>query len=580
MSEKTTDAKEGVSLMKKIGIIVIFFLFFSTMVSANGIGLYLADHPVELTHPMMVVKGNFLVPVSTVDRYLASRTVVDGQRIQFEFPDREILMEFDSEIAYVDGAPRRMDVSPVISPSGEVMVPLRFIIDVLGLRLVFDPNDLALKIPISERLEGLLATQLTRDPLLFEERETDELEIVFLGGSRSTTFIGLPEYVEYEAALLESPARLMIDLFGVTGASFIIKEVEDPLVKRIRTSQFTDDSVRVVFDLEEITGYQIYQWPDGGMEVEFNHRITEVGFIRDESPKLWFKASEQPVIKVSYLIEPDRLVIDFLDSTLLTGAKSEQIDDPSARAFRVSQNMPSVTRVVLELNKPLTAIDFLETEERFEIIFFEGTAQEFEELLKQESEVEVEISETDAVLKGRRIVIDPGHGGSDPGSIGPLGTFEKDVVLSISLMLGEMLEKAGAEVFYTRKDDRYISIFDRPRIAEKYQGEILVSIHANSATTSLAQGTETLYHPLYLDNFHLAQSIQVELVSMLQLPDRGVRPRTDLAVLNGAKMTAALVEVAFLANHEEEVLLRTTEFQKQAAEGIYQGILRFFTQYR
>ena len=124
------------------------------MVSANGIGLYLADHPVELTHPMMVVKGNFLVPVSTVDRYLASRTVVDGQRIQFEFPDREILMEFDSEIAYVDGAPHQDGCFPSDQSLWRGNGAFKVYNRRLRLRLIFDPNDLALKIPISERLEG------------------------------------------------------------------------------------------------------------------------------------------------------------------------------------------------------------------------------------------------------------------------------------------------------------------------------------------------------------------------------------------------------------------------------------------
>ena len=136
------------------------------------------------------------------------------------------------------------------------------------------------------------------------------------------------------------------------------------------------------------------------------------------------------------------------------------------------------------------------------------------------------------ILKERIIVIDPAHGGLDPGTIGVGGAFEKDIVLAIGVQLGQRLEAAGALVVYTRKDDSYLSKFDRPKIADLVDAELFVSVHANYFDIQTVEGFETLYNPLYLENFRLAQTIQSELAKFLKGNSRGVRPRTDLAVLN------------------------------------------------
>ena len=134
-------------------------------------------------------------------------------------------------------------------------------------------------------------------------------------------------------------------------------------------------------------------------------------------------------------------------------------------------------------------------------------------------------------------------------------------------------------VVYTRTDDTYVSQFDRPKIADYVNAELLVSIHLNSYEGTEARGIETLFNPLYLENFRLAQTIQSELIASTKAPDRGVRPRTDLAVLNGAKMPAVLVEVGFISHKEEEELLNTKAYQKQIANALA-DIEYFFLTYR
>jgi N-acetylmuramoyl-L-alanine amidase len=233
-------------------------------------------------------------------------------------------------------------------------------------------------------------------------------------------------------------------------------------------------------------------------------------------------------------------------------------------------------------------VEVADVNDRFEIIFFEGTLEEYQLILEQTLSVPDDLKDTvpvdelidlDKVLKDRIIVIDPGHGGSDPGTIGITGVLEKEVVLPIGLQLGKYLEAAGALVVYTRKDDCYVSKFDRPKIAEVANAELYVSIHANSYGTMEAKGIETLYNPLYLDNFRLAQTIQSELSRIPERNNRGVRPRTDLAVLNNLAIPAVLVEVGFVSNAEEELLLISAEYQNQIAEGLFEGIKLFFVNY-
>ncbi|HHU61088.1 MAG TPA: N-acetylmuramoyl-L-alanine amidase, partial [Natronincola sp.] len=167
--------------------------------------------------------------------------------------------------------------------------------------------------------------------------------------------------------------------------------------------------------------------------------------------------------------------------------------------------------------------------------------------------------------------------GSDPGTIGYQGTFEKDVVLEITKYLGELLIEAGAKVVYTRDKDEYVSIFERPEIAIKAGADLFVSVHVNShLEKGVARGTETLYRAKDPISEVLARTVQDELVEAITLIDRRIWARDDLAIFNGSKIPAVLVEVGFLDHPDEELLLRAPGFQQIAAQGIFNGIERFY----
>src|SRR5713101_940625 len=220
-------------------------------------------------------------------------------------------------------------------------------------------------------------------------------------------------------------------------------------------------------------------------------------------------------------------------------------------------------------------------------------------------------------LKIGRIVIDPGHGGHDTGTIGPTGLMEKDLCLDVALRLGKIIQQRlpGAEVVYTRSDDTFIPLEERTNIANQAKADLFISIHANSSRDHAARGIETYYlnlkgsaeamevaarenataqegvHDLQDlvkriartekvdESKEFAEDIQDSLSKRIQKPgklarNRGVR-KAPFVVLIGADMPSILTEISFLSNSADEQLLKKPEQRQKVAEGLYQGIASY-----
>jgi len=215
--------------------------------------------------------------------------------------------------------------------------------------------------------------------------------------------------------------------------------------------------------------------------------------------------------------------------------------------------------------------------------------------------------------KVRRIVVDPGHGGKDPGAVGPSGLQEKDVVLSIGLSLAKKLKNdLGVDVVMTRSTDVFIELQERTAIANQVGADLFVSIHANAALNRSASGIETYYLNLAktekaaqlaarengtsLEKVSLLQAVLFDLMANYKLNDSahlaeevqkslykrisGRHPSTrnlgvkqgPFYVLVGATMPSILVESAFISNPQEEARLSDPQFLEQTAEGIVDGV--------
>ena len=172
-----------------------------------------------------------------------------------------------------------------------------------------------------------------------------------------------------------------------------------------------------------------------------------------------------------------------------------------------------------------------------------------------------------------RVVIDPGHGGKDPGATSVLGTREKDMVLEVARMVAAELTAQGVEVIMTRSDDRFIELEDRPAIAARVRADLFVSIHADAAANRLAAGFTA-----YVDNSPSKGSLAAANAILRRMcdncsptPSRGVK-NASYRVLVGSRTPAVLIELGFLTNRAEAALLGSPGYQRSAAHAIALGI--------
>lgn len=176
----------------------------------------------------------------------------------------------------------------------------------------------------------------------------------------------------------------------------------------------------------------------------------------------------------------------------------------------------------------------------------------------------------DGQLAGRRVILDPGHGGTDPGARGPGGLLEKDVALDIAVKARELLSLSGVTVSLTRAEDSYRSLAQRVAASLDDRAEVFVSVHCNSYVAPSAHGTETYYYESWRGQ-KLAVVLQQELIDELERSDRGVR-EAGFYVLRHTTMPAALAEVAFISNPDEEGLLGDAWFRARAALALFRGL--------
>lgn len=598
-------------MMKRAGLIAFFLIaiiLFCPRLSQAALKLFVEDEEVQLKSDLVMINGNYMIPLWVFAEHLGAQIQVDEPRIEIVFEDMTVHMELGVELALVDGREYTLEVAPQLL-QGEIIVPLRFMADRRHLSLTFvqelggfrlarkSPRFTGLSSLFTKEEEGSAAAVShgdsdEREPeqeettiVLYEPSEERGLrEIVFLGGPRASIFLDLESYTGYQTILLEHPARLVIDLYGVQGDPPPMLEVDSSVVSAVRASRFDDQTLRVVCDLRAPTGYRVLPAAEGGLTIEFNYQLSALT-LEEEDGSLWlsFEISSAPEVQATYLENPLRLVLDFQDTTLVSRSFDVPVNLGPIARWRAGQHSPSVTRIVLELTEPVAPLPVEERPRGYVLPLFPGTAAEAAAYLRAQQVPAAEVPGTEVlpvqegVLSGLVIAVDPGHGGSDPGTIGYRGTFEKDVNLAISLYLGELLSEAGAKVVYTRDSDIYVSIFKRPEVAVEARADLFVSVHANSnIERGRARGTETLYRAGDPVSELFARIVQEELVKAITLIDRRIWGREDLAVFNGSDIPSILVEVGFLDHPDEEVLLRAPGFQQAAAQGIFNGIVRFY----
>lgn len=190
-------------------------------------------------------------------------------------------------------------------------------------------------------------------------------------------------------------------------------------------------------------------------------------------------------------------------------------------------------------------------------------------------------------LFGKIIYVDPGHGGLDPGSIYK-NIYEKDINLSISLILQDILESQGATVFLTRYGDYDLSnnnavsrkksdLNNRAKIINNSQADIYVSIHLNSINSSTWSGAQVFYDDINPKNIILAQIMQEQLKQDIKT-SRQIKEINNMLMNRKIKIPGILIEAGFLSNSNDRYLLQQNEYQYKIATSITNGIIKFINE--
>ena len=317
---------------------------------------------------------------------------------------------------------------------------------------------------------------------------------------------------------------------------------------------------------------------------------------------------------------PPRIYVDIFGARLAMNSKeSILIDDGLLRQVRVGQFSQDVVRVVLDMTSTRNHNAFLLPDPYRLVIDIQGQApaEVLAPAAKNKPVPVVTAKEKTSPTVGiRKIVLDPGHGGKDPGAIGVGGIAEKDIVLSIAKKLAKKLQKEmGIHVVLTRKDDSFIPLEDRTAIANAENADLFVSLHMNASPNADARGIETYYLDKTTDeaamrlaarenatsrknvsdlqfilsdmvqsmnleeSISLAYRLQASLVDgmskrMEDVRDLGVK-KALFYVLVGARMASVLVEMSFITNKSEGRAMSQENYQDAMVEALYEGIQRY-----
>lgn len=425
------------------------------------------------------------------------------------------------------------------------------------------------------------------EPRASDEDPADVASIRTWNAANATrVVVGLSNTIRYTAAHISSPDRIYFDLYEAqlsprfTGK---VPDSQDGLLKSVRVAQNRDGVVRIVLNVNGAKNYSAY-----------------------------------------LLGNPYRLVIEVhgpatnapSNATATSAAETAVDESVSVRTATERTASDNTTAAATGSNRRV-AVDTATSSENGNAIDDSDNAGFQSPAVPQPTRDGRRSLARVLDLKVRRIVIDPGHGGHDTGTIGPNGLEEKDVCLDVALRLGRLIQQRlpGAQVIYTRKTDVFIPLEERTAIANSAHADLFISIHANSSPDPQARGVETYYlnfatspeamavaarenatsneteHDLpdllkkiarndkIQESKELAQDIQDSLSDRLELVSQNERNRgvkkAPFVVLIGANMPSVLAEISFLSNPTDERLLRSPQQRQRIAVGLYRGIAEY-----
>lgn len=510
------------------------------------VNLMIGGQAVTPDVPPVIKDGRTLVPVRVIAEGLgaevawneASRTAVitrDGQKLS---------LSLDSRQAKVNGKQTTLDTPPVVLHQ-RMLLPLRFVGESLGVTVGWDSSSRT--VIANETPEAKLNGRALSQAIKFYQKN----------GTMYVSAQALAEQVGQKGYSWKHPER------GMT--------IDGQLVLPLEQVE------------AELGGTFSWNKKKNLVEIERLNRLTGVSQEKDRV-RIDTTLSVRPE---SFVLEnPHRIVLDLpqtsLDDDLLeqarkyddgivsvgetavhdaaTGEGTDASDKPNEEslisALRFSQYSasPQTVRVVIELKQ----------KSQYNLVY-------------TDKGIEVQLT-PNPKKTGFLIVVDAGHGGKDPGSLGVAGNHEKDYNLAVANKVVALLKQYPEfQVVPTRTTDVFLELSERTAIANERQADLFLSIHANSFSKPTTGGTETFYYNANSKAF--AEIVHKHLLAATQFPNRGVKA-TGFYVIKNTKMPAVLTETGFLSNPSENAQLMSPAFQDKIAKALVAAIREYYQSYQ
>jgi N-acetylmuramoyl-L-alanine amidase len=426
--------------------------------------------------------------------------------------------------------------------------------------------------------------------------------------------IDVEQDVTFDSQRIDHPARVFFDLHDTRLASTLVGksfDVDDGFLKRIRVAQATPNRTRVVLEVDDLSDYNAFLLPNPPrLIVDVHGKAAQPAATKDPPADLAAantaddpvpSPTKSPANNPAIAAAPvPRKIVEADDDDSAPSSRR-----PASRSTAKLSDDVAPGRQAADSSRsaPKTAGRHKTTADP-PIHVAEPTANGDRSLIRALG------------LKIGKIVIDPGHGGHDTGTIGPNGLCEKDVVLDVAKRLGKALEtRLGAEVIYTRSDDTFIPLETRTAVANRERADLFISIHANSSSDPDARGVETYYlnftsSPEALEVAARENAVSENSIHELQdlvkkialkekidesrefagdvqhslhnglaarspaIRDRGVK-KAPFIVLIGANMPSILAEISFVSNPTDASRMDTPDYRQRIADALYRGIAKY-----
>ena len=508
------------------------------------------------------------------------------KRVTVEYNQKKIVLIVNNNEAIINGETVLMDVPGKII-NDKIMIPIRFVSEAIGMKVEWDSENRAVWIEGNTQSSTDNSGSVT-SPIYSKVQEvvTTETSTQFL-----TTILASSAMDEVKVMTLDD--KVVIDILNSKSLlNQSISVEENTYIKGIRTSQFKEDTTRVVLDLKvpvevvqtlssDKTAFNMIltkkngasnPLPDNGSTSEnqttggnnttgdnnvtndeYDDSLTsqESLYVSGYRPKLNLSGVTSSKIRVTDDYRNKKLVFDLgADYSATLGDTEFQPGDGYVQSIKI--NTSGTTKITVTTNTVYTYQVAQDSN---------GAILELVRPREKYSQI---------------VVLDIGHGGSDSGAVAN-GVKEKEVNFNQGMALYYLLEAdPSIKVYMTRESDVYPTLQFRSQLANEIEADLFISIHNNSASANVT-GAETLYYPNGADirGKQIAQMVQEAIVSC-GLGNRGIKARSDLYVLRTTNMPAILLETGFLTNAAEAEYINSQSFINEWSQSVYNAIVRGF----